>query len=227
MIKSISNLLFPNVCNACSAFLLEYEMEICTECRHELPLTNHYLEQNNEVFNKFYGRFPIQMAMSLMYFKKNSRIQQLIHRLKYEGHQEIGTSLANWFANDLKSIENIKNIDAIIPVPLHKKRLKERGYNQIASFGKTLSNKLNIPFNENILVRNVYTKTQSQKNLLDRNNATINIFDVTFTDENHNKHYLLIDDVITTGATLELCANALLKIPGTKISILTIATTQG
>jgi ComF family protein len=227
MIQQITNLFFPNVCNGCNGFLLQNETVICTECRHEMPQTNHFLEPENEVFNKFYGRISLEMAMSLLYFKKNSRVQQLIHRLKYEGHQEIGTSLANWFADDLKSIEKLKNIEAIIPVPLHKKRLKERGYNQITTFGQALSHSLEIPFLDNILVRNVYAKTQSKKNLLDRNNVNTNIFEVTFSSENHNKHYLLIDDVITTGATLELCANALLKIPGTKISILTIATSQG
>ncbi len=226
MLKNIINLFFPEICAACNAFLLQNETLICTECRHEIPRTNYYLEPKNEVYKKFYGRIPVEMALSLVYFKKNSRVQQLIHRLKYKGQEEIGTAFANWYSADLKSLEKFKTIDAIIPVPLHKTRLKERGYNQISSFGKAIATDLEIPFTDNILVRNVYTKAQAKKNLLARNNADSNIFDVTFAPENYNKHYLLIDDVVTTGATLELCAKALLKIPNTKISILTIAFTS-
>jgi ComF family protein len=123
----------------------------------------------------------------------------------------------------LKNHDIIKTVDEIIPVPLHKKRLNERGYNQVESFAKTLSVNLKIPYNPNLLVRNVYAEKQSKKNLLDRNEGKISVFDVVFSETCHNKHFLLIDDVVTTGATLELCANALQKIPGSKVSIVTMA----
>lgn len=226
MPTNILNLFFPKVCAGCNGILLQNEQVICTSCRHEMPLTNHHLKLENENYKRFYGRIPVESVNSLFYFHKKGISQQLIHNLKFQGHQEIGTELGNWFGEDLKSLEILKTVDEIIPVPLHKKRLKERGFNQLKTFGKALSDKLNIPYNPNILVRNVYAEMQSRKKFLNRNDGKSNIFDVVFTKKNHNKHYLLIDDVITTGATLELCAKALLKIPGTKISIVTIAMAQ-
>jgi len=226
MPKNIFNLFFPKTCGGCNAFLLQNETVICSSCRHEIPQTNHHLNSNNEIFNRFYGRIPIETALSLMYFTKNGRVRQLIHHLKYNGRQEIGTEIANWFAADLQSIETLKTIDEIIPVPLHKKKLRERGYNQIHSFGETLADNLNIPFNKNILVRNIYSKSQSKKNFMDRNSNNTTVFDVIFDHKNYNKHFLLIDDVFTTGITIEQCARALLKIPNTKISVLTLAKTH-
>jgi ComF family protein len=114
-------------------------------------------------------------------------------------------------------------VDVIIPVPLHKKRLKERGYNQVTNFGLALSKNFEIPLNDSILKRKVYSKTQSKKNLLGRTEGIETVFDVAFNEEDTNKHYLLIDDVLTTGATLEACSKALLKIPGAKISIVCMA----
>ncbi len=223
MFKKIINLFFPKVCAGCNSFLLSNENVICTVCRHEIPLSNHHLKIDNEIYNRFYGRIPLESAQALFYFHKKGIVQQLIHNLKFRGHQEVGAVIGDWFAEELKSLQIIKTIDEIIPVPVHKKRFKERGYNQVTTFGEALFKNLNIAYNPNILVRNVYSKTQSKKNLLDRNDTNANIFDVNFSEKDHNKHFLLIDDVMTTGATLELCANALLKIPGAKISIVTMA----
>jgi ComF family protein len=147
----------------------------------------------------------------------------MIHNLKYKGHQEIGSVLGEWYAADLKDCSVVNAADVIIPVPLHKKRLKERGYNQVTNFGLALSENFKIPLNDEILIRKVYSKTQSKKNLLGRTEGIETVFDVTFTEADTNKHYLLIDDVITTGATLEACSKALLKIPGAKISIICMA----
>ena len=113
--------------------------------------------------------------------------------------------------------------DEIIPVPLHPRKLKERGYNQVTTFGKSLSASLKIDYNDLLLKRNVYSKTQSKKNLLGRTEGIETIFNVTFTEKDHYKHFLLIDDVITTGATLEACSRALLQIPGAKISVVCMA----
>jgi ComF family protein len=150
-------------------------------------------------------------------------VQEIIHNLKYKGHEEIGSFLGEWYASDLKNSSILNNADVIIPVPLHKKRLKERGYNQVTNFGLALSENFKIPMNDSILMRKVYSKTQSKKNLLGRTEGIETVFDVAFTEEDTNKHYLLIDDVLTTGATLEACSKALLKIPGVKISILCMA----
>ena len=207
----------------CHSMLLSDEKVICTICRHEIPLTQHHLNPENEVFKRFYGRVTLEHASALFYYHKKGIVQELIHNLKYRGHEEIGTMVGEWMSEDLKNIVLSQKFDAIIPVPLHKKRLKERGYNQVTTFGLGLSGKLNIPFNPTILKRNVYSKTQVKKNLLGRTEITAELFDVVFTEENHNQHFLLIDDVITTGSTLEACSKALLKIPGAKISIVCMA----
>jgi ComF family protein len=226
MFESIINLFFPKVCSGCSSFLLSNENVICTVCRHDIPLTNHHLNPENDAFKKFYGRIPVVHASALFYFHKKGIVQELIHNLKYKGHEEIGTILGEWYSEDLKNIELLQSVDEIIPVPLHRKKLKERGYNQVTAFGTALSSSLNIDYNDSLLIRNVYSKTQSKKNLLGRIEGIETIFDVSFTEKNHNKHFLLIDDVITTGATLEACSRALLKIPGAKISIVCMAMAQ-
>ncbi|TDE03964.1 ComF family protein [Flavobacterium sandaracinum] len=226
MFESLINLFFPKVCSGCSSFLLTNENVICTVCRHDIPLTNHHLHPENEAFKKFYGRIPVIHTSALFYFHKKGIVQELIHNLKYKGHEEIGTIFGEWYAEDLKDIESLESIDEIIPVPLHRRKLKERGYNQATTFGKALSSSLNVAYNDSLLLRNVYSKTQSKKNLLGRTEGIETIFDVVFTEKDHNKHFLLIDDVITTGSTLEACSRALLKIPGTKISIVCMAMAQ-
>ena len=226
MFESIINLFFPKVCSGCSSFLLPNENVICTVCRHDIPLTNHHLNPENDAFKKFYGRIPVLHTSALFYFHKKGIVQELIHNLKYKGHEEIGAILGEWYAEDLKTITLLQTVDEIIPVPLHRKKLKERGYNQVTAFGEALSSSLNIDYNDSILIRNVYSKTQSKKNLLGRTEGIETIFDVSFTEKDHNKHFLLIDDVITTGSTLEACSRALLKIPGAKISIVCMAMAQ-
>jgi ComF family protein len=226
MFESIINLFFPKVCSGCNSFLLTNENVICTVCRHDMPLTNHHLNPENDAFKKFYGRIPVIHTSALSYFHKKGIVQELIHNLKYKGHEEIGTILGEWYAEDLKTIDLLQSVDEIIPVPLHHRKLRERGYNQVTAFGKALSSGLNIDYNDSILVRNVYSKTQSKKNLLGRTEGIETIFDVSFTKNDHNKHFLLIDDVITTGSTLEACSRALLKIPGAKISIVCMAMAQ-
>jgi len=226
MFESLINLFFPKVCSGCSSFLVSNENVICTVCRHDLPLTNHHLNSENDAFKKFYGRIPVIHTSALFYFHKKGIVQELIHNLKYKGHEEIGGILGEWYAEDLKNIDLLKSVDEIIPVPLHPKKLKERGYNQVTAFGEALSSSLNIDYNDSLLIRNVYSKTQSKKNLLGRTEGIETIFDVSFTEKDHNKHFLLIDDVITTGSTLEACSRALLKIPGAKISVVCMAMAQ-
>lgn len=226
MFKNLFNLLFPKVCLGCEQFIQSNEYVICTSCRHELPLTNYHLEPENELTKKFYGRIEIEFGASMMYYHKRGIVHELIHNLKYYKHQEIGTFLGDWYAEDLKNLEIIKTFDLIIPVPLHKKRLKERGYNQIESFGKSLSKKLEIPYCDSILIRNIYSKTQTRKNFLSRTNVDQDIFGIKFLDKHHGKHFLLVDDVVTTGSTLEACSRAILKIPGSRLSIISIADTH-
>ena len=226
MLRNLLKLIFPKLCFGCNNLLLQNEHVICSHCRYNLPLTNHHLHSNNDTTKKFYGIINIEFGASMLYFQKDGIVQKLIHNLKYKGNENIGSFLGEWYANEIKNNEIINTVSEIIPVPLHTKRLKERGYNQVDSFCKELSKELDIPFNNTLLQRKKYSKTQTNKNKTERQLHSDSIFDVLFTESNENKHYLLIDDVITTGSTLELCAKALLKIPNTKVSILTIAFTQ-
>jgi len=223
MFENLINVLFPKVCSGCSNHLLSNENVICTICRHEIPLTNHHLNPENEAIKKFYGKIPVEFASTLVYFHKKGIVQEMIHNLKYRGHEEIGAVLGEWQAENLKTLLITNSFDEIIPVPLHKKRLKERGYNQVSSFGLALSKKLKINYNPNILSRSVYSKTQVKKNLLNRTEVLEHIFEVNFSEKDYDKHFLLIDDVLTTGSTLEACGRELLKIPGAKVSIVCMA----
>ena len=223
MWNDLLNLFFPKSCAGCHSILLREEKVICTQCRHEIPLTNHHKIKENEVIQKFYGRIPLEYGSALVYFHKKGIVQEIIHKLKYKGQEEIGEIIGEWYSEDLQKLEEIKSIDYIIPVPLHKKRLRERGYNQVESFGKSLSSKLKIPYNNQLLYRKLYTKTQTKKDLLGRADVISTVFDVSFSEDYHGKHFLLIDDVLTTGSTLEACSRAILKIPNAKISIVCMA----
>ena len=223
MFNYIIDLFFPKVCAGCHTILITNETVFCTVCRHELPLTQYHLDSKNEAVKKFYGKIAIEHASALLYFNKKGIVQELIHNLKYKGHEEIGTVLGNWYVEDLKELALETPFDVVIPVPLHPKKFRERGYNQVTTFGKALAKGLKIDYNDAVLYRKKYSKTQSKKNLIGRSDNIENIFDVIFTEENQNKHFLIVDDVLTTGATLEACSKALLKIPGAKISIVCMA----
>ncbi|KRD11577.1 amidophosphoribosyltransferase [Flavobacterium sp. Root901] len=223
MYKFLIDLFFPKVCSGCRSVLMTNETVLCTNCRHELPLTQYYLDSNNQAVKKFYGKIETEHVSAFVYFNKKGIVQELIHNLKYKGHEEIGTVLGNWYVEDLKELKLKTPFDAVIPVPLHPRKFRERGYNQVTTFGKALAEGLKIPYNDSILYRKKYSKTQSKKNLLGRSENIEDIFDSVFTEESSNKHFLIVDDVLTTGATLEACSRALLKIPGAKISIVCMA----
>lgn len=223
MLKNLLNLMFPKTCKGCDALLLYNEVIICNECRHKLPLTQHHLIKNNSTFKKFYGIIPTEFCSAMLYFHKDGIVQNLIHNLKYKNCQEIGTLLGDWYSHEIKHVEELKDVTDIIPVPLHKKRFKERGYNQITTFCQSLAENLQVKFNEELLHRNSYSKTQTKKNKTERNNISNAIFEISHCYTEEKKHFLLVDDVITSGATLEACAKTLLKIPNSKISIITIA----
>ena len=223
MLKNLINLLFPKLCSGCNSLLLNNEKIICSECNHHLPLTQHHFLESNDTTKKFYGIIPIEFSASMLYFHQKGIVQNLIHNLKYKNHQEIGTFLGNWYAKDLESNPKIKTISEIIPVPLHKKRLRERGYNQLTTFGQSLSNLLNIPYNDTILHRDIYAVTQTKKSFFDRTDNKKTTFGINYTEKDHGKHFLLIDDVITTGGTLEACGKVLTGIPNAKVSVIAMA----
>ena len=226
MIKNLLNLFFPQVCSACSKHLSDNELQICTNCRHQLPLTNFHNDQNNAVHKMLYGRVKLQNATALLHFSKKGIVQQLMHNLKYRGQEKIGSFLGEWLAEELKVIPSYTAIDVVIPVPLHKTKLKSRGYNQVDAFGKALANALNADYDHSVLIKTTHTKTQVFKDRLKRNTNNQSTFEIINETHLEYKHILLVDDIITTGATIEQCANSLLNIKGITLSLATMAITD-
>lgn len=224
--NDILNIFYPNICLCCSNYLTTHEHLICLVCRNDLPLTNFSFETPNLLEKAFYGRIPIEHGTALFYFYKKGKIQQLIHHLKYKGQQEVGNFIGNWLGENMVLSDRFKDIDCIIPVPLHQKKLKKRGYNQVTEFGNSLSKKLNIPFYENILKKKTAINSQTKLIRLDRWRNVEELFYVDHKTSLTNKHILLIDDIITTGATLEACYLALQTFENIKISIAAMAYTN-
>lgn len=224
--ENLLKLIYPDVCNGCNKLLVKGETILCTSCLHELPYTFHHETQSNEMDRKFYGIIPFSFCLSMLYFHKSGIVQNLIHNLKYKNKQEIGTFLGALYAEELINFERIKNVTHLIPVPLHKKRLHERGYNQVDTFCESLAVALDIPLEKNVLYRNTYSKSQTKKSKTERAAIKESLFAVRIPYEFSAPHFLLVDDVITSGATIEACAKELLKIPNATVSILTIAYAQ-
>lgn len=226
MIKNLLNLFFPEACKACSNHLFDNELQICTNCRHNLPLTDFHDDQDNAVHKILYGRVKLEHATALLHFSKKGIVQQLMHNLKYRGHQDIGKLLGDWLGNDLKQLDSYSNIDVVIPVPLHKAKLKSRGFNQVDKFGIALANALNAEYNPFVLIKTTNTKSQVFKDRLKRNADQSTNFKIVNGTRLENKHILIVDDIITTGATIEDCANTLLEINGITLSLATMSITD-
>lgn len=219
-------LFFPNYCRGCEEGLLKGEKIICTRCMMDLPKSNYHREKENPFFHKFSGRLPVKFVMTLFKFVKRGKVQHLLHALKYKNQPEIGVQLGRVYAADLID-ENYKDeFDLIVPVPLHPSKRRKRGYNQSEEFGKGLSEILEIPCTEKFLKRIKATTTQTRKSKLNRWENVSEVFEVYEVDELKGKRVLLVDDVVTTGATLEACGEKLLRAGCGEISIACIAATQ-
>ncbi|MDO4727401.1 MAG: phosphoribosyltransferase family protein [Bacteroidota bacterium] len=221
ILNDLFNLFYPKVCNGCNQTLKKHERILCAKCIHEIAYTNHHLSVDNQLYRRMRGRVPVERMMSLLYFEHGGIVQQMIHNLKYRGHQEIGTFLADWFSDTIAAY--YPDVDCIIPMPLHKRRKYERGYNQISTFAHRLAILLQIPVEENVLYRKVYSKSQTKKTLLLRTKMQREMYVVQNELLLEGKHVLLIDDVITTGATIEQSIMALKKIKNIKISVISMA----
>lgn len=226
IITDISRIFYPNICVGCNNVLFKKEMILCVSCRHDLPILIFTDYKKNEIASTFYGIIPVKKAVSFLRYTPEGKAKKLIHSLKYRGNQKIGTFIGKWFGKKLKETKKFDNIQQIIPVPLHKKRLKKRGYNQLTKFGKALAEELNSEYTPNILIRKKITDSQTKKSRLERFENKDTIFYLTDTSFFKNKNVLLIDDVITTGATLISCCKELLKTNNITINIATIAFTE-
>ncbi len=217
------SLLFPELCAACRASLVANEYLVCTDCLYNLPFTNFHQQPDNVVARQFWGKINLEGAYALYYFNKGGKIQNLMHLFKYKGIRQIGNLLGNIAGEQLNKNEIFHTVEIIIPVPLHKKRMRERGYNQSACFAEGLASKLNAVVEDDNLVRKTATETQTHKSRFARFENMQDVFVVNYPERLINKHVLLVDDIITTGSTLEACGSQLLKIEGLKLSIATIA----
>jgi len=193
------------------------------DCRHDLPITNFHFDNNDSVAKVLYGRAKIENGTALFRFEKKGNVQRLIHNLKYKDHEHIGFILGNWLGGELKTLESYKNIDVVIPVPLHKNKLKKRGYNQVALFGQQVAEALNADYLDDVLVKVTNTKSQVNKKRLARWTNSDELFTLKNIEAIDNKHILVVDDIITTGATLEACISILNQAKNIKISIATMA----
>ncbi|MDB4581985.1 phosphoribosyltransferase family protein [Draconibacterium sp.] len=193
------------------------------ECWHDLPVTNFHLNEENKVAQLFWGRIKVEYATSFFSYKKGSKYQQLIHYIKYKGLKELGIVTGQKFAYSLLESNYFKNIDVLVPVPLHPKKQKKRGFNQSELIARGMAEVLQKPVSRDNLYRDVFTATQTRKNRYDRWQNVEGIFNVKHPEEFSGKHILLVDDVVTTGSTLEACAHQLLKLENTKVSIATLA----
>jgi ComF family protein len=221
MLNDFFNLIFPKLCCSCNTALLKNEQTICLNCMLTLPKTNFHLERDNPVHKVFWGRVQIEMATAFYYFSQKSRVQHLLHYLKYKGVKEVGSLVGQLMGRELKDSANYRNIDVIVPVPLHKKKLKKRGYNQSEWIAIGVSKTMDLPINTTTLYRKEDSNTQTKKSRYKRWENVDQIFGLN-NDLLTGKNVLLIDDVITTGATLEACAQVLIK-NKCKVFIATIA----
>ncbi len=216
-------LFYPRLCAGCHTALVRGEDVLCLGCLIDLPKTGFEKQPDNPVAQLFWGRVNIRMATSFCCFDKGGIMQHLMHQLKYKGSMEVGEKLGKLLGIDLIKTESFQDIQIIIPVPLHPKRERSRGYNQSAVIGKGLSSSMGIPQVTNNLVRNHYSNSQTNKGRFERWENVKELFGVRKPELLEGKHLLLVDDVVTTGSTLEACAQELLKIPGTTVSIATLA----
>ena len=221
--KSLLSLAYPANCEGCGEAVLIHEETICTACQYGLSYTRFHNDPNNQVSKIFWGRVPIQAATALCYFKQKGKIQELMHSLKYGNRPEVGHSLGLWLGRELASCDLYQGIDLVVPVPLHPKKLKIRGYNQCDSIAEGLAEGLGCESALHALVRQRHNATQTRKSRFARWQNTDALFAVHQAEAVKNKSVLLVDDVVTTGSTLEACAHALLRVEGAKVSIATLA----
>ena len=223
IINSTLHLFYPHVCTGCGSDLLEKNNLLCLKCIHDLPHTGFADLPNNPVEKYFWGRIPLSAAYSQFYFSKEFLIQHLIHQLKYRGDTNIGFYLGEMMGKTLLNSNRFSSIDALIPLPLYASKEHKRGYNQAAVICNGMSAIMNVPVLNGAVIRQHATETQTRKHRTERWENVKQSFKVVNQQELAGKHLLLVDDVVTTGATLEACGNVILQQDNVQLSIATLA----
>ncbi|MFT5167227.1 MAG: ComF family protein [Saprospiraceae bacterium] len=216
------SLFYPNLCLACGQNAPMPKQVVCTDCQYYLPKTNFHLEKENTFTDRLWGRFPLYTGAAFYHFIKKGRVQHLIHNLKYNNKPEVGYIIGLKYGEILKQAPLYRDIDVIIPVPLHPKKERQRGYNQSETFAKGLAESMEIKYAKNILIRSLATTTQTKKSRLERLENVSAAFQLKQPEVLRGKNVLIVDDVLTTGATLEACALKILEVPKVRVSLGTI-----
>ena len=225
--SAVFHLFFPHICVGCGNDILPVENVLCLTCLNDLPFTNFSFHSNNAVEKIFWGRVPVRSVMALFYFTKVSIVQNLIHEFKYKGNKELGKYLGILIGKSLAQSNRFRDISVIIPLPLFKEKEKRRGYNQSEILSQGIAESMEVPLVTQNVIRIVNTETQTKKGRLERWKNVDKTFQVLHPEQLQNKHILLVDDVITTGATLEACASEILKVKNTTVSIASLALSSG
>lgn len=223
---SFISLLFPRCCVVCGRPLAKGEECICAMCNINLPRTNYHLQKDNPVEQLFWGKIPLERATSFFFYRKGSDFRQILHQLKYGGQKEIGAIMGRYMASELSASGFFQGIDVIIPVPLHKRKQRIRGYNQSEWIARGISAVTGICIDTEVIVRQKHTETQTRKSAFERWENVDGIFALHHADSLKGKHVLVVDDVLTTGATTVACASRLVEIEGVRISVLTLAVAE-
>ncbi|MBC7722166.1 MAG: ComF family protein [Pedobacter sp.] len=224
-LNDFSHLLYPHNCEGCGTDVLNDDGFLCAKCLHELPETGFINVADNPVEKSFYGRLKIEHAAAGYYFTKDGLLQHLISQLKYKRNKEMGIFLGKLLGYQLQASERFNNVEALLPLPLNERKEQKRGYNQAQLICDGIAEVWQKPVLSNAVVRTVFTQSQTNKNRVDRWQNMEGVFAVAHANQLANKHILLVDDITTTGATLEACGNEILQVPNTKLSILTVAFT--
>lgn len=223
--NSLTHLIFPHHCEGCGTDVLDDEQLLCINCLVQLPETGYLSIAGNPVEKMFYGRMRVAYAGSLLYFTKESLVQHLIHQLKYKGNREVGLFLGKLLGSQLQQSGRFDEIDAIIPLPLNSKKEFKRGYNQASVICEGIAAVWNKPILKDAVARTVFTETQTHQGRVHRWQNIEGVFEVVNEIALAGKHLLLVDDIVTTGATLEACGSIILAATKNRLSIATVACT--
>jgi ComF family protein len=215
-------LFFPCLCVCCGKRLVRGERHLCVTCLSGLPVTRHLREEHNELENFFAGRFRFHQAASFAYFVKGGNIQKIIHEFKYRNNPGLAYYIGTLCGKEIINHNSFETVDFIVPIPLHRKRLRKRGYNQSLLVAQGISQLTGKPVNTDNLIRKINNPSQTKNSRFERWRNTEGIFDIINQSVFENKHILLIDDVVTTGSTLEVCAKLILECKQAQVSIYTV-----
>lgn len=222
LFNDLLELFYPPLCVACGRRLVTQERYLCLHCMEDLPRTRFHADPANKVAQLFWGRVPVEHATAWLFFRKGSRYQRLVHYLKYKGLKEIGDEMGRLFGSELKG-SPFEEVEVVVPLPLHRKRERQRGYNQSEWIARGIADSLGIPLSVGNLVRSRITSTQTRKNRFERWQNVEGIFTVLRPQEYTGRHVLVVDDVVTTGATLEAAVVALRDAGSSRVSLATLA----